>query len=124
GLASRGLVVGYDTRFSSEDFAAATTEVVAAHGIPVSLFDRPAPTPLACLAILQRQAGGAAVITASHNPGRYSGFKYKPEYAGSAPPGVVSALEAGIDAAQIDGDVPRTPLDEALQAGKVKLFDP
>jgi phosphomannomutase len=124
GLASRGLVVGYDTRFSSEDFAAATAEVVAAHGIPVSLFDRSAPTPLACLAILQRQAGGAAVITASHNPGRYSGFKYKPEYAGSAPPEIVSALEAGIDASQVDHDIPRLSLEQATDTGKVTLFDP
>jgi len=124
GLAGRGLVVGYDTRFSSEDFAAATAEVVAAHDIPVSLFDRPAPTPLACLAILERQAGGAAVITASHNPGRYSGFKYKPEYAGSAPPEIVTALEAGIDASQIDADVPRIGIEAAIDAGKVRLFDP
>jgi phosphomannomutase len=124
GLASRGLVVGYDTRFSSEDFAAATAEVVAAHGINVSLFDRPAPTPLACLAILERQAGGAVVITASHNPGRYSGFKYKPDYAGSAPPEVVSALEAGIDAAQAGGDVTRLPLEEAQRTGRITLFDP
>src|SRR5215510_1689483 len=63
GLANRGLVVGYDTRYSSENFAAATAEVVAGHGINAMVFDRPAPTPLACLAILEREAGGAAVIT-------------------------------------------------------------
>src|SRR3989442_5297438 len=61
GLAERGLVVGYDTRFSSEDFAAATAEVVAAHCINVLLFDPPAPTPPACLAILEPKAGVAAV---------------------------------------------------------------
>ncbi len=124
GLAGRGLVVGYDTRFASEDFAAATAEVVAAHGINVLLCERPAPTPMACHAILDKNAGGAVVITASHNPARYSGFKYKPEYAGSAPPEVVAALEGGIDAAQADARVPRLPLDEATRIGRIKIFDP
>jgi phosphomannomutase len=124
GLADRGLVVGYDTRFASEDFAAATAEVVAAQGIQVWLFDRPAPTPVGCYAILDKRAGGAVVITASHNPGSYNGFKYKPEYAGSAPPEVVSRLEDGIDAAQMEGAVARVPLEEALRDGRVRLFDP
>src|SRR3990172_5043087 len=68
GLAERGLVVGYDTRFASQDFAAAVAEVVAADGIKVSLCDRPAPTPVVTYAILEKKAGGAVVITASPNP--------------------------------------------------------
>ena len=82
GLAERGLVVGYDTRFASEDFAAATAEVVAAHGIDVWLFDRAAPTPVACHAVVAKKTGGAVMITASHNPARYNGFKYKTEVGG------------------------------------------
>ena len=81
GLAGRGMVVGYDTRFASEEFAAAVAEVLAANGIPVYLCDRPAPTPVVGFAILKRAAGGSVVITASHNPPEYSGFKVRTEYA-------------------------------------------
>lgn len=123
-LAGRGLIVGYDTRFASEDFAAAAAEVVAAHGIKTWLFDRAAATPVACHAILDKQAGGAVIITASHNPGTYNGFKYKPEYAGSAPPEVVTQLEANIDAGQAEGATRRVALSEALASGLVERFDP
>src|SRR5262245_32487480 len=67
GLAGRGLIIGYDTRFASEDFAAGAAEVVASHGINVHLADRAAPTPMICHSILDKNAGGAIVITASHN---------------------------------------------------------
>src|SRR3990170_650344 len=88
------MVVGYDTRFASEEFAAATAEVMAANGIPVYLCDRPAPTPVVGYAILTRKAAGSVVITSSHNPALYSGFKVRTEYAGAAPPDVLSRIEA------------------------------
>src|SRR3989304_6312407 len=87
GLAGRGLVIGFDTRFASEHFAAAAAQVAAAHAIKVPLFDAAAATPVACHAVLDKGAGGAVIITASHNPAIYNGFKYKPEYGGRAPPG-------------------------------------
>src|SRR4051794_34984681 len=124
GLADRGLVIGYDTRFASENFAAASAEIVAAHGIKSYLFDVYAATPVACHAILDKKAGGAIMITASHNPGSYNGFKYKPEYAGSAPPEVVDQLEAQIEAGQAEGAPKRVPLEEAKSQGLVELFDP
>jgi len=92
GLADRGMVVGYDTRFASEEFAAAAAEVLAANAIPVYLCDRPAPTPVIGYAILQRKAAGSVVITASHNPSQYSGFKVRTEYAGAAPPEVLTRI--------------------------------
>jgi phosphomannomutase len=124
GLAERGLVIGYDTRFASEHFAAATAEVVAAHGIKSYIFDRPAPTPMACFATVDKKAGGAVIITASHNPGTYSGFKYKPDYGGSAPPETIAALEAAIEAGQAEGPPPRLPFGEAVSKGLVEQFDP
>jgi phosphomannomutase len=124
GLAGRGLIVGFDTRFASEDFAAAAAEVLAAHNIKTYLFDSAAATPVACHAILDKKAGGSIIITASHNPGAYSGFKFKPEYAGSAPPEVVEALEKEIDAGQADGAPMTTPLAEAIESGLVERFDP
>ena len=77
-LASRGLVVGYDTRFASDRFAEAVAEVAAANDIPVALCSAPAPTPVVSYSVLDRKAGGAVIITASHNPGEWNGFKYKP----------------------------------------------
>jgi len=121
GLAERGMVVGYDTRFASEDFAAAAAEVLTANGIPVYLCDRPAPTPVVGFAILKRAAGGSVVITASHNPPQYSGFKVRTEYAGSAPPEVLARIEALL---QPSREPPRLPLAQAKAKGLVELFDP
>ncbi|HEU0073196.1 MAG TPA: phosphoglucomutase/phosphomannomutase family protein [Dehalococcoidia bacterium] len=124
GLAERGLVIGFDTRFGSERFAAASAEVVAAHGIKTYIFDSAAATPVACHAILDKQAGGAIVITASHNPGAYNGFKYKPEYAGSSPPEVVDALEAAIETGRAAGEPQRLAFEDGLQQGLIERFDP
>ena len=124
GLAQRGLVVGYDTRFASEDFAAAVAEVVAANGIHVYLCDRSAPTPVVGYSILDRKAGGSVVITSSHNPAQWSGFKFRPEYGGSAPPEVLAQIEAHIPEAVASGAVERLPLLEAKARGLVETFDP
>lgn len=124
GLADRGVIIGFDTRFGSENFAAASAEVVAAHGIKAYLFDSAAATPVACHAILDKHAGGAIVITASHNPGAYNGFKYKPEYAGSAPPEVVDALEAAIEKGRAEGGPKRISRDEGVAQGLIEVFDP
>ena len=70
GLAERGLVVGYDTRFASEDFALAVAETAAGSGVKTYLSDRVAPTPVVTYNVIDRSAGGAVIITASHNPAR------------------------------------------------------
>src|SRR3972149_1161553 len=97
GDAARGLVVGYDTRFASEHFAAAVAEVAAANGIRTHLCDRAAPTPAISYSVLTQEAAGGVVITASHNPWTDNGFKYKLDYGASATPEVVSQLERHID---------------------------
>ena len=98
GLAERGVVVGYDPRFGSPEFAAEAARVVAANGVHAYLADRVVPTPVVSYNILERNAGGGIIITASHNSGLWNGFKYKPHYAGSASPEVVANLESHIDA--------------------------
>lgn len=98
GMAERGVVIGYDTRFGSPEFAAEAAAVIAAQGLPVHLSDSPAPTPAVSYNILHRSAGGGIVITASHNSGAWNGFKFKPDYAGSAPPEIVERIERHIDA--------------------------
>jgi alpha-D-glucose phosphate-specific phosphoglucomutase len=123
GLAGRGLVVGYDTRFESDRFAEATAEVLAANGIPVFLCDRPAPTPVVGYSILKQNAAGSIVITSSHNPAIYSGFKVRTDYAGAAPPEVASRIEALAAETSANG-VERMPLDEAKGRGLVQMIDP
>ena len=58
-LAPRGLLIGYDTRFASEDFAKAAAEVVCANGIKVYLCDRAVPTPAVSYGVIEKKAGGA-----------------------------------------------------------------
>lgn len=124
GISSQGLQVGYDTRFASEDFAVAVAEVAAANGIRVSLNPRPAPTPVISYAIVAREAAGGVIITASHNPGAWNGFKYKPEYGGSASPEVIADLEGHIHRISGGGDVKRLPLAEGLEQGLIQYYDP
>jgi alpha-D-glucose phosphate-specific phosphoglucomutase len=123
GLADRGCVVGYDTRFASEDFAAATAEVLAGNGIQVLRSDRAIPTPVVSYTILDRNAGGGCVITSSHNPATWNGFKVKEAYAGSASPETVADLEARIARIELP-DVKRLPVAQALAQGRLEDLDP
>ena len=93
GLSGKGLVIGYDTRFASEDFAAATAEVAAANGIKVYLSPKAIPTPEVSFGVTAKKAGAAMVITASHNPARYNGFKIKSADGASAPTEMIAAVE-------------------------------
>ncbi|HLY61246.1 MAG TPA: phosphoglucomutase/phosphomannomutase family protein [Terriglobia bacterium] len=93
GKPSHGLVIGYDTRFLSPEFAGAAAEVVASAGIPVVLADRATPTPAVSYAVVARKAAGAIMITASHNPSRWNGVKFKADYGGSAAPAIVQRIE-------------------------------
>ena len=124
GTTSQGLLVGYDTRFASEDFAAAVAEVVAANGIRVFLNPKPAPTPVISYAIVAKGAAGGVIITASHNPAIWNGFKYKPEYAGSASPEVVAELESHIQQILSGGEIKRLQLADGLEQGLIEYYDP
>jgi phosphomannomutase len=121
GVAERGLIVGYDTRFLSRQFAEVVASVCSGNGIRVFLAEKPAPTPVISFSVLDKQAAGAAIITASHNPAIWNGFKFKPEYAGSATQEITDRLEAEIRDA--DG-VASMPLALAREQSLVVDFDP
>jgi alpha-D-glucose phosphate-specific phosphoglucomutase len=123
GLAAKGLIVGYDTRFASDDFAAAVAEVIAGNGIKVFLCDRATPTPVVSYGTLTRRAGGAVIITASHNPGTWNGFKIKSETGTSAPSEVTAAVEKNIQLLSGYGAIRRTPMAHALRQGTVESVD-
>ena len=123
GLASRGLIIGYDTRFASEDFASAAAEVIAGNGIKAYLCPKATPTPTISFGILAKQAGGAIIITASHNPAIWNGFKYKSEEGSSASPEVTAEIEKRLSLALTTGKINLIPLSKALAQGLVEYLD-
>ncbi len=125
GSAKAGAMIAWDTRFASERFATATAEVLAGNGIRCLLATRPAPTPAASFSVIDHGAGGGVMITASHNPGSYNGFKVKSDRGGSAPPEMVARIEAEIDRVESGGvAVERVSLEEAEASGLLTRFDP
>ncbi|MEK7354203.1 MAG: phosphoglucomutase/phosphomannomutase family protein [Chloroflexota bacterium] len=123
GLAERGLVIGYDNRFASEHFAAACAEVVAANGIKAWLCSKVAPTPVVSYGTMTRKAGGAIIITASHNAAIWNGFKIKTPDGAGAPDEVTAAVEKNISRILTTGKIERLPLTEALKQGSVEYLD-
>ena len=91
------VVVGYDTRFQSEDFAHEVAAVLASDGIRTLVSKTDLPTPALAWAVLANKAVGGAMITASHNPGQYNGFKWMPYWGGAASPAVTNELERRIE---------------------------
>ncbi len=91
--ASQGVVIGYDTRFLSEEFALETARVLMGNGIPVKVCDRFLATPALSYAVEYHQAACGVMITSSHNPSAYNGFKIKAEFGGSAPPTFTEEVE-------------------------------
>lgn len=116
-------VVGYDCRFGAEAFAEESARVLAGNGVRTLLFDRPSPTQVASWTVIDRQAAGAVVITASHNPWLFNGVKYKPETGSSAPTEVIEDLERRIG--DLDaGSVKRADVAEARTSGLIQSYDP
>ncbi|MEL7071167.1 MAG: phosphoglucomutase/phosphomannomutase family protein [Cyanobacteria bacterium J06581_3] len=111
---SKTVIVGYDRRFLSSDFARYAAESIAAAGYEVKLSECFAPTPAFSWAAFDQKALGAIVITASHNPAVYNGLKIKSALGGSVPPEVTEKVEAKLDQA--------TP--KADKAGSITAFDP
>jgi phosphomannomutase len=94
------VIVGYDRRFLSEKFAERAAQVLAGNGLRVMVFDKPVPTPVVSWAVKETGAAGGIVITASHNPAEFNGFKIKAPWGGSASPEITTAVESLVDAEQ------------------------
>jgi alpha-D-glucose phosphate-specific phosphoglucomutase len=118
--AKRGIIVGYDTRFISDKFAQAAAEVLAANGIKVYLSDRPSPTPTTSYNIRLLGLNGGLIITASHNPGRFSGLKIKTPQGSPADQTVTYKVESYLYKTKVKS----IPLSEAVKAGKIEIINP
>jgi phosphoglucomutase len=123
GLTQRGVVIGYDTRFLSEAFAATAAAVMAGNGLTSHLTTRDCPTPVVSYATREGQRAGAINITASHNPSEYNGIKFSPASGGPAPETVTQPIEA-----LIRGLVPEAvkmmPLAQAREQGMIVDLEP
>ena len=125
GLGEKGLIIGYDRRFMSRDFARRVAEIAAGNSIRVRLTEDYAPTPAVSWAVRQFGAGAGVMITASHNPPEYNGFKVKEAFGGSALPETTGILEEIVRYNMENGRrILALPYDEALKNGMVALFDP
>ena len=111
------VAVGYDTRQNSPQFAERVAEILHANNIEVVLATRPTPTPAVSYAVVSKKLDAGIVITASHNPAGYNGFKIKAEYGGSAEKSITDDVESRLD---------KTPVaKKALPAScKIDLVDP
>ena len=113
-------IVGYDNRFLSETYARLVCEVLAANGIKALCPQEAVPTPAVTFAVRDRKLAGAVMITASHNPPQFNGYKLKAEFAGPADPEYCKQVEERVD---------RSPVrvvrfDDGVGQGSVELYDP
>ncbi len=116
------VVVGYDTRFLSKEFADACAKVLAANRIKVLLSNRDVPTPVISYQILKNKASGGINFTASHNPPEYNGIKFSPDTGAPAPPEVTKKIEEEIKKLQKMSLRPRN--DDQNYLKYIKTFDP
>lgn len=122
GKRGSGIVVGYDNRFASENFAAAVAEVLAGNGFSVHLTEVATPTPVIAYSVVELKAAGAVNITASHNPASDNGFKVRNESGGAIDPKGLLRIE------QLIPDSPRAiehkSFERAMADGQILTFDP
>lgn len=91
-----GIVVGYDSRFMSKEFAEKVAQVLGNQNIKVTLSDRISSTPMVSLLTKKIKAAAGVVITASHNPYKYNGYKIKGDFGGPAFPEAVEKVESSL----------------------------
>lgn len=116
GEAGKGIVVGYDARFLSSEYAADCAAVLDSKGIKVWLADSILTTPALSWQVKDRAAAGGVMITASHNPAAYNGFKFKAAYGGSASPEIMAEIANCVRPLEDSGRTfPKVPLSPAVE---------
>ena len=113
------VIVGFDRRFFSDQFARCTAEVLAGNGFQVILTPGPTPTPSVSFAVKNLHAVGGVMITASHNPPIFNGFKLKSYYGGSSDPETCKAVEGFLDRNPVRTLKP----NDAVRAGQISVHD-
>lgn len=125
GGESPSIVIGFDTRFLSDRYAAEVARVMAANKIETWLARADTPTPAVSYAIVHKKATAGVMITASHNAPRYNGVKLKAAYGGSASPEQGRRIEQILDRNLQQAHGPNLmDLERALREERIRKFDP
>ncbi|MCL2760262.1 MAG: phosphoglucomutase/phosphomannomutase family protein [Desulfuromonadales bacterium] len=124
GAREKGAVIGYDRRFLSQEFAERAAEIAAGNGIKVWLTSSYTPTPAVSWGVCSLNACFGVMITASHNPPSYNGFKIKESFGGSARPSTTQKIEEQVIINQRSNrEVLIKPFKTAVEDGQITLFD-
>lgn len=118
----RGVVVCYDCRNHSAEFAKETARVMAGNGIKVKLFDALRPTPELSFAVRAYHAQAGVNITASHNPKEYNGYKVYWEDGAQLPPNHASAIAAKMEELDVFDSIHLADFDDAVKSGLITLI--
>ena len=118
----RGIVISYDPRHFSSEFAKITALIFAGHGIRVRLSDELRPVPLLSFAIRHYQAAGGVMLTASHNPPKYNGFKAYGDDGAQLPPEAAGTAAAHMDEISDLAAVSWPDEESALAGGLLSYF--
>jgi len=113
------IIVGYDRRFLSDEFARRAAEVLAGNDLQVVLTPEPTPTPSVSFAVKAQAAVGGVMITASHNPPIFNGFKLKSHFGGSAESSTCQAVEGILGR----NPVKATPLEDGVREKRIRVQD-
>jgi len=119
---SKGVVIGYDARFLSREFAEATACTLANRGVMVWLSEGICTTPMVSYAAKKKRCAGGIVITASHNAAVYNGFKLKGGYGGPAFPEKIHRVEELL-AAKTKSEPGAHSLNDLIDAKKIRMID-
>jgi phosphomannomutase len=124
GIDRETLIVGFDRRFLSREFAALVAETLRDGGWRVILSDKPTPSQTISFTAFHRKVLGGVIVTASHNPARYNGLKFKAWYGGSALPEMYAAIVKSLGSAdrrEGGGIQEENILDDYLDAVRAQL---
>jgi phosphomannomutase len=122
GKSGASVVVGYDKRFLSENFASAVAGVLFGNGFEIFLTNTATPTPVISYSAVNLKTAGAVNITASHNPATDNGFKVRNEFGGAIDPDGLLEIESNIP--EEIAAVKEKPVADGIKSGKIKIFDP
>ena len=116
------VAIGYDSRIKSDVFARQCAEVLAANGVKAYIFPKLMPTPMLSFAIRRLKCDGGIVITASHNPSKYNGFKCYDPAGYQMTDEAALATYGFIQKVDMFEDIRRIPFDEAMKNGLVEYI--
>lgn len=115
------VVIAYDTRNGSKEFAADAASVFCASGIKVFLFEEVTPTPMLSFAVRHLKASAGIVITASHNPKEYNGYKVYNQYGGQLVPNEANEVINFINEVKDFESIPLSDSEDNVKAGYLEL---